>query len=596
MNKIEILKIVHSLNRNCIPMILLESVLESIKPYISMIGICLIIDSLTLYHFKEAMVYAILMIVLICIDEICLSILHKQNLVFKNGAMDDLFFIEIRKKALNLDTVTMEDTTILEEIRKIEALSNYEGGLGRFLLFFQQTIQYSLSIIYAFVLIVLLCMAYHPIHEGWMDFIQKPIHSFLFLVLAFSLGMLFSHSISKQVQRKNDKIMKEHYVYEAQHTYWNQDVFTNMNFEKNFRINNMLHITNDNYVKNHEQQNVFYASMFDNMILQIKGNGIETLLFSVVAYGIVFLKTLAKSISIGSFFQYSQALVQFNLSCTKLIEVKNEWNRISNSYKDILQFFKLENKMHTGTLPVEKRLDNKYEIEFHDVSFKYPHTDTYVLKHIHCKISPYEKMAIVGENGAGKSTFIKLMIRLYEPTDGYITLNGIDIRKYDYEEYLQLFGVVFQKSSIFSFDVNENISFNEDCDETKIKKILKQVGLESIDYKQQLNEKYSLSGGQAQKLMIARSIYKDAHIVVLDEPTAALDPVSEQEIYKQFLNLVSSKTGIFISHRMSSCRICSRILVLDKGRIKETGTHDELVSNKGLYYQLWNAQAKYYQG
>ena len=136
MNQIEILKIVHSLNRNCIPLILLESVLESMKPYISMIGICLIIDHLTAFHFTRAVGYAIIMVLLICIDEICLSILHKQNLIFKNGAMDDLFFIEIRKKALNLDTVTMEDTTILEDIRKIEALSNYEGGLGRFLLFF----------------------------------------------------------------------------------------------------------------------------------------------------------------------------------------------------------------------------------------------------------------------------------------------------------------------------------------------------------------------------------------------------------------------------------------------------------------------------
>jgi ABC-type multidrug transport system, ATPase and permease components len=214
-------------------------------------------------------------------------------------------------------------------------------------------------------------------------------------------------------------------------------------------------------------------------------------------------------------------------------------------------------------------------------------------------------MAIVGKNGAGKTTFIKLLCRLYDPTEGEILLNGINIKKYDYEEYLRVFSVVFQDFKLFSFSVAENVATSCEYDEDKLWKCLEQAGIkdrieklpEGINtniYNNQ-EEGIEISGGEAQKLAIARALYKDAPVVILDEPTSALDPVSELEIYERFNKLVEEKTSIFISHRMSSCRFCNNILVFDDGQIVQIGNHDELVSDKeGIYHSLWEAQAKYY--
>lgn len=263
-----------------------------------------------------------------------------------------------------------------------------------------------------------------------------------------------------------------------------------------------------------------------------------------------------------------------------------------------------ENLRHTGTIPVEKRKDHKYEIEFHNVGFCYPSSDTFILKNVNAKINNKSKLAVVGPNGAGKTTFIKLLCRLYDPTEGYITLNGIDIRKYDYDEYLSLFGVVFQDFYLFASSIAENVAASKDYREEVVKEKLEksgvypyvatlEKGIESI-IENGDEDATDLSGGQGQKISIARALYKDAPFVILDEPTAALDPISEAEIYEKFDEMVENKTSIYISHRMSSCRFCDDIIVFEDGKITERGHHDVLLEKAGLYSKLWNAQAQYY--
>ena len=239
------------------------------------------------------------------------------------------------------------------------------------------------------------------------------------------------------------------------------------------------------------------------------------------------------------------------------------------------------------------------------MSFHYTGSETPVLKHIHCKIDANKKTAVVGKNGAGKSTFIKLLCGLYQPTEGWITLNGTDIHKYDPGAYLKLFGVVFQDFELFAFSVGENIAASDSLEEERVWDCLRKAGadraVEQMPKKLQTilsadNEEGSgVSGGEKQKLAIARALYKDAAIMILDEPTAALDPLSEYEIYRQFDAMVKDKTSIFITHRMSSCRFCDDIIVFDSGEIVERGSHEALLKEKKLYAQLWNAQAKYYQ-
>lgn len=261
---------------------------------------------------------------------------------------------------------------------------------------------------------------------------------------------------------------------------------------------------------------------------------------------------------------------------------------------------------HVGTLPVEKRNDNQYEIEFRNVSFKYPNTEKMILKNLSVKLAIGERLAIVGVNGSGKTTFIKLLCRLYDPTEGEILLNGTDIKKYDIAEYMKIFSVVFQDFKLFSVPLCQNVATSIDYDEERLWDSLKKAGIDERIMEMPLKEKTSIykdfdpngveiSGGEAQKLALARALYKAAPFIILDEPTAALDPISEYEIYERFNSFVGEKTAVYISHRLSSCRFCDKIAVFHDGRIIEDGSHEELVENESSkYYELWNSQAQYY--
>lgn len=212
----------------------------------------------------------------------------------------------------------------------------------------------------------------------------------------------------------------------------------------------------------------------------------------------------------------------------------------------------------------------------------------------------------MGKNGAGKTTFIKLICRLYDPIEGYITLNGVDIRQYDYDEYLSMFSVVFQDFNLFAFPVHENIATNRIVEEDKVWKSLKLSGMdhrvknmpqniETNLYKYD-EDGIEISGGEAQKIAIARGLYKDAPIVILDEPTSALDPISEYEIYSRLKVLVEGKTSIFISHRVGSFKFCDDIIVFDSGEIIQRGNHNALIRDENnIYASLYDAQAEYYK-
>jgi len=327
-------------------------------------------------------------------------------------------------------------------------------------------------------------------------------------------------------------------------------------------------------------------------------------LLQIVSYLYVGLKAIFGFISIGSALKYINAYSNLVNGVSSIfysyieISIKAEYLSYFYDYIDI------KNKQYQGTIPTEKRDDNEFEIEFRDVSFKYPNTENYVLRHVNQKIKIGSKTAVVGKNGAGKTTFIKLLCRLYDPSEGQILLNGVDIRYYDYKDYVRLFSVVFQDFNLFSFSIGENVAGSSNYDENKVIDCLKRSGFEErlktlpegihSNIFQHMDKGVEISGGEAQKIAIARALYKDAPLVILDEPTSALDPLSEYEIYKHFDSMVQDKTSIYISHRMSSCRFCDNILVFDNGEIVEEGSHEKLLKNGGLYSQLWQAQAQYY--
>ncbi len=342
-------------------------------------------------------------------------------------------------------------------------------------------------------------------------------------------------------------------------------------------------------------------------LLTIPGIVLENVLKYGV-YACLIVAALAGGITVGSIAKYVSCIMLLLSALQRIAGDIPLWMENNHYLKRYFSYFDIPNEMYRGTLTVEKRDDNDYQVEFRDVSFRYPNTQEYALRHVNLKFKIGEKLAIVGQNGSGKTTFIKLLCRLYDPCEGEILLNGVNIQKYDYDEYLSIFSVVFQDFQLFDFRLGEVVASGRRFDAKKVRECLEKAnfgerfrelprGAETYLYKGFDQSGLEISGGEAQKIALARALYRDAPFILLDEPTAALDPISEYEVYSNFNSISGDKTAVYISHRLASCRFCDKIAVFDKGRIVQVGKHEELVrETDGKYHELWTAQAQYYAG
>lgn len=329
-------------------------------------------------------------------------------------------------------------------------------------------------------------------------------------------------------------------------------------------------------------------------------------LSELCSYLIICLYCTLGAFPVGSVIKYVGYLSRMTANIGMLLLTGRESRDNERFLSVYLDYFDIKNDMYQGSLAVEKRSDKQFEIEFKDVSFRYQGAGDYALRHINLKLKVGERLAVVGMNGSGKTTFIKLLCRLYDPVEGEILMNDFNIRKYDYRQYLDLFSVVFQDYKLLSMSLGSNVASSDVWDSAKAERLLEEVGfgeryarmpgkLETPLYKDFDEEGVNVSGGEAQKIALARALYKDAPFIILDEPTAALDPIAEAEVYSRFDEIVGDRTAIYISHRLSSCRFCDKIAVFHQGEIVQIGTHEELLADAGgKYYELWNAQAQYY--
>jgi len=351
---------------------------------------------------------------------------------------------------------------------------------------------------------------------------------------------------------------------------------------------------------------VFAPFAYGSYSLLITGGAILEVVFTGLIYFFVCLKAWAGAFDVGMVTQYVAAITAVSASIGNILIAVGEMPINAGFLRTTYAFLDIPSTMYQGSLTTEKRSDRKYEVEFRNVSFKYPGTDTYALKNVSMKFEIGTKLAIVGENGSGKSTFIKLLCRLYDPDEGEILLNGINIRKYSYADYQKVFSVVFQDFQLIAQPLGANVAGRREYDRARAERALRDAGfgdrldampqgLDTMLYKDLDDSGVEISGGEAQKIAIARALYKDAPFIILDEPTAALDPIAEAEIYAQFNEISGDRTALYISHRLSSCRFCDEILVFDGGSIVQKGSHDSLVSSDGKYRELWDAQAQYYQ-
>ena len=313
-----------------------------------------------------------------------------------------------------------------------------------------------------------------------------------------------------------------------------------------------------------------------------------------------------KSLSLGNFTLYLSAATTFFQYVTTLLNGFSDLLKCSRQVSDFRSFMDFDggDKDDSGKSLPET---DKYTFRFDNVSFKYPSAEKYALEKLSLTLEAGKRLAVVGLNGAGKSTFIKLLLRLYEPTEGAIYLNGVNVKEYRLSEYYRLFSPVFQNVELFAFPLAENISMKtpEETDKALAEECLVRAGLgEKLKelpsgvstevLKVIYDDGTDFSGGEKQKIALARALYKNAPVVVLDEPTAALDALAEYKLYQDFDRLIGDKTAVYISHRLSSTRFCDSVAMFRDGRMVEYGTHEELLQKGGEYAEMFRIQAQYY--
>lgn len=598
-----LLKLVKVIDRDLLPLSIMEAVLVTSMPYVSLVFFANVIDLMIGKAFDQVPLMAGTMLVTLFLLNALISRIQYRTKLSQKMLQTNLE-IAIRRKGMDLEYEIMSSPEIQKAIRNAEDAAKYRGGLGVLVSVYKDLLQYCLSAAVATVFIVLFCMAKGTETSLVLSLLSNPVVIVCLLTGAWLLGMSLSKEQAKKIRALEDHIASTQHEVENQLGYWQSEVLYDTESGKTIRMNAMEDMILGNIGGFMKRALPLYESMGISANKRLYAEGIESGIFSVAAYLVVLVKVFTQAISIGGFTQYAGAILQLHQALAKVAWSENEVHRLVRNLLPLADYMERENAKHTGTIPIEKREDQVYELEFHSVGFCYPGSEDFILKNINAKIDLKRKLAVVGPNGAGKTTFIKLLCRLYDPTEGMITLNGIDIRKYDYEEYLKLFSVVFQDFYLFSASIGENVAAASQYEDAEVLSVLSQAGILDFVQHQTLgiqtviengtSDAIDLSGGQAQKISIARALYKDAPFVILDEPTAALDPISEADIYEKFGDLVANKTSLYISHRMSSCKFCDEVIVFDKGHIVERGPHDKLLEDLGLYSRLWRAQAQYY--
>lgn len=610
---INIFKMINKKVPSFMPIVIIRQLLDTTIPFINIVLGARIIDML--YRIvidnssditkSDIMVLVIIMVLSNMIIGLIMWVLDKV-LIIKRRRIDNEVTADIGLKAITMDYQVFEKNETMNMLQDASEGMNTNGGLTSYCRVIGFVIGNIISIIYSGVILIgLFTGLTSGTGEGLVyRVMSSPISSIILLAIVALIITNFMNINKRQNQ--------------LQYEFFKENVKANREFSFFFSL-----MYSEKYMKDTRifNMNELFMSEANKRSVDIDGSELRKLkkyikliskktsnneLLELVSYIFVGARAVSGIISLGSLTLYVGTLRQFTVAFDQMMN-NIQWLEIMTNYiKNYSEFLEIKNEKYDGTLPIEKRLDNEYELEFRNVSFHYPNSEEDILKNITINIKVGKKMAIVGQNGAGKSTFIKLLCRLYDPTEGEILLNGIDIRKYDYDEYMSIFAVVFQDYQLFAFPLGQNVATATEYDKDKAMKCLEQAGIadrvknmpEGLDtylYNEQEGG-VEISGGEAQKIAIARALYKDAPVVIMDEPTSALDPISELEIYEKFDSMVEDKTAIYISHRMSSCRFCNNILVFEDGKIIQKGSHNELLkAEEGLYYRLWNAQAQYYR-
>ncbi len=601
---IHVLSVVKRVSKGYFYSFLADSVIRSIRPYVTIIYTYLILDGLIdKIPQSQLLTYVFWMVGLNVVLEIFLRLLEYSRakyLIQLNFNLENLIAI----KTYELDFCQIEDSETMKLIQQAKEGSNGNGGLRTYCEYVVTgIIAASLSIIYGIILLSGMFKKTALVNPGPMaQFLNSP-YSLIIIFVSLLIPGIISWFLMKLDNKKSYDVMMGNIEGNRRFDYYFR-IASDYKYGKDIRIFSIkdMILNEMKNKKNSVDENWRGYVRFAIKIMSIIFFG--NMFLSFIAYTIVGLKAIYGIITIGSVVSY---VASITLVAKSIRDILTRYARMHlyNDYLDnYFTYLNLDTKQVYGD--VEYIEPKHLDITFDNVSFKYPHMEEYALKNLNFTISNHEKVAIVGPNGAGKTTLVKLLCRLYDATEGEIRINNVPIQAYSKEALYALYSIVFQDFKLFSYSIEDNISIGNEVDRDKLDKVIEEVGLgkrieemkdgtKTILFQRNKEAGIEVSGGEAQKLAIARALYKESPFVILDEPTAALDPRSEADIYDKFNLLVNNKTSIFISHRMSSTKFCDRILVLNDGEIIETGNHASLVKQKGLYNQMWMAQAKYYQ-
>ena len=600
-------KQVRQLSGEILPIYFMMTIIESFVPFLNLYLSASLLDELLLSKRGNILIsIAILLVMINFAVNIFRHWLAQMQQNHKAGLSQkvDNTIAEIFS---NINYETIEHPLTRELYTRYRNYDMWYGGLSVFLDNLFGVLTETGSIIMSIVLLLrLLTLKSVGYEGGLMGFIDSSGATMVvLLILVLNIVVTFRENIySSDLALTYEKGMSDA---NKKFFYFAFELPNDYHFGKDIRLYNMAELINT------ELQNFFSAShrfraKFTEDLVRSETKNISVATFT---YGFIFmyivLKTILGVISTGSIVLFTGAAANFSSGLNRL---SANFAQLHLCAQMLVPFQEILNLPidHSSTKESAKKIPTtSYDIEFRDVSFRYPGMKHDVLRNLSFEINPEAHLALVGPNGSGKTTLIKLLCRLYEPSTGSILLNGIDIREYDLDDYMQRISVVFQDFQLFSFSVGQNVSAQQGYDTERTWSCLRQVGMEDrvrkmpdeLDthlYSFTDDNGVELSGGEAQKIAIARALYKDAPLIILDEPTASLDPISESEIYNHMNHMIQQKTAIFISHRLSSCKYCDEIIVLNQGQIIQQGRHEVLLNDKsGLYYEMWNAQAKQFE-
>lgn len=592
---------VHSLDRRLLPTTAVQAVIDSIKPFINIYFSARLITLLTQKADTSVIITNIALVLGINVVIFFLaSFLNNYN---ENHRMMllDLENKKVEEKLYNADYALLNDSEFKELLHRHE-----EAGKSRWArlpYFMWTTLQFTrgvLTTIISFIIIIpLLKVGF--VRTG-NTFFERPLFIVTIVAaIAVMAGVILivASKINKSYLEANEKYAELDRIF-----YSFIDILGDYKTGKEIRL-----YKEQNLIDNITTQKILTDGEITLRKISMrtaKSSSFIAILGALVGFGVylfIGVKGLFGLFGIGSLVLYCGSFMQIISGIMMFANTLGKLKEILSLARDYFKILEAESTMIYGNRELD--LTNGFEIEFNNVSFKYPKSDIYALKQINLKISNGEKLAVVGRNGSGKTTFIKLLCRLYDVDEGEILINGINIKEYTRDSLNKLYSIVFQDYKILSLTVADNISANDECDKDMLNSALDKANIKDrIEAMPQKEKTYlykdldksgvEISGGEAQKLALARALYKDSPIVILDESTAALDPIAENEIYSRFNSFVENKTAIYISHRLSSCAFCDRIAVFDNAELVETGTHNELISANGRYAELWNAQASYY--